>query len=195
MKMKRPLQTLLLSLGIAAAAQAASLTLSPASGALSGAAGSTVGWGFTLSNPTDFAVVTSSNFCLGSSGITTLCIAPNTGTYSDEIANNFTIAGPSPESPVVTQAFNSAASMGVGSFTINAGAVIGTVVNGQIVLTYDLYSVDPLSPIFDPIADLISTGSFLSDPATVTVTGAPEPSSWLLVAAGGVLILCRRRSK
>ncbi len=193
--MKRLLQTLLLSLGIAAAAQAASLTLTPASGSLSGAAGSTVGWGFTLSNPSDFAVVTSSNFCLGSSGVTTLCIAPTTGIYSDDIANNFTIVGQSPESPVLSQAFNQASGIGVGSFTIKAGAVVGSVDNGQIVLTYDLYSVDPLSPVFDPIADLISTGSFLSDPATVTVTGAPEPSAWLLVAAGGSLLFYVRRSK
>ncbi len=42
--------------------------------------------------------------------------------------------------------------MGVGNFTINAGAATGSADNGQIVLTYDLYSVDPLSPVFDPIA-------------------------------------------
>jgi len=190
------MKPLLLSLAFAAASQAATLTLSPASGSLSGTAGSTVGWGFTLSNSTDFAVITSSNFCLGGSGVTTACIAPASGTYSDDIANNFTIAGPSPESPVVTQAFNQASGIGIGSLTINAVAAVGAVDNGQIVLTYDLYSVDPLSTVFDPIADLVSTGMFLTDPASVTVTsGAPEPAAWLLVVAGGSLLFYVRRPK
>jgi hypothetical protein len=33
------------------------------------------------------------------------------------------------------------------------------VIAGEIVMTYDLFSVDPNSPSFNPILDTISTGS------------------------------------
>jgi len=170
-----------LSFGAVAPA-AAVLNLDPLSGAISGPAGSSVGWGFTLTNPTDFAVVTSSNFCLGTSGITSLCISPVLGTYSDQIATNYTIAGQNPENPVVTGQ--------LGTFLIDAGAPVGSADVGQLVLTYDLYSVDPLAGNFDPTTDLISAGNFLSDSASVSVISgasvAPEPSSLPLIALAGI---------
>jgi hypothetical protein len=161
------------------------LTLNPATGVISGSAGSTIGWGFALSNPADFAVISSSNFCLGTTGVSSLCIAPTIGTYTDFIAGNFTIAGLVPESPVVTEAFDSATSSGLGSFSISATAVDGATDTGQIVATYDLYSVDPNASNFNPIADLISAGNFLTAPAEVTVTSMPEPSYlWLILGLG-----------
>ncbi len=179
---------------------AVTLTLNPLGGAISGPAGSTVGWGFTLSNPSDFAVITSSNFCLGSSGISNQCAASTLGAYTDYIASNFTIAGPQPESSVVTEAFSAAGMKGVGSFAISANAPANTMSIGQLVATYDLYSLDPLAPNFDPIADLISNGNFLAASASITVnpstTLTPEPSCAALFVLGGLLIvspglLCR----
>jgi hypothetical protein len=189
--------------GLVTAANAtAILTLSPTSGALSGQAGSTVGWGFTLSNSSDYAVVSSSNFCLGSSGATSLCVASTIGIYTDEIASSFIVVGPTPESPVVTQAFSASLATGVGSFSITPGEPVGATNVGQLVLTYDLYSVDPNSGTFDPIADLVSAGNFLMAPASVSVasipvTTMPEPASGWLVAmvGGGFLLLFRKRMK
>ena len=52
----------LLALGLpAVAGSLPTLTLSPVGGALTGNPGDTVGWGFTLYDNTDFAVVTSSD--------------------------------------------------------------------------------------------------------------------------------------
>ncbi len=156
-----------------------------------------MGWGFTLSSTAEFAVVSSSNFCLGNSGVSSLCIAPTIGAYTDYVATNYTIAGPTPESPSITEAFNSVTGTGLGSFEINAGSVIGADNNGQIVLTYDLYSVDPNGPNFNPVADLLSAGNFLTAPASVTVTapviqGIPEPGYLWIVGAVGLWSFRRR---
>jgi len=169
------------------------LMLTPPSGALSGIPGSTIGWGFSLANPSNFAVVTSSNFCLDSSGVTSACVAPTLGTYTDFIATNFTIVGPPPESPFVTQVFSQSPASGLGSLAINASAPSGATDAGQIVVTYDLYSVDPLSANFDPSADLLSTGNFVVSSASVSANSTPEPSSLALLALG-CLLLARRVS-
>ncbi len=160
------------------------LTLDPLNGAISGAAGTTVGWGFTLTNlGTDFAVVTGSDFCVGA--ITSPC-SNSLGTYTDFAGPQFIVVGPSPESTSVTQAFDNSLQTGIGSFLINSGAT-GSVL-GEIVLTYDLYNVDPNSASFDPTADTVSVGNYLMDPASVTVgtqtQSVPEPGSLLLLASG-----------
>jgi len=199
MKTKTVLMAMMGCLSLATAVHGAvTLTLNPGSGAVSGLAGSTVGWGFTLDSAADFAVISSSNFCLGNSGVSSLCKAPTIGTYSDFIATNYTIAGPAPESPSVTEAFDAVSGMGVGSFKISATAALGAVNTGQIVATYDLYSVDPNAANFNPGADLISAGNFLTAPASVTVEGqmrsVPEPSySWVIAGLAVVLFGWRKR--
>jgi hypothetical protein len=171
------------------------LTLTPPSGTVSGMPGNTIGWGFSLSNPSNFAVVTSSSFCLDSSGVTSACVAPTLGTYTDFIATNFIIVGPSPESPVVTQVFNQSAARGLGSFAINASAVSGATDSGQIVVTYDLYRIDPLAANFDPGADLLSTGNFVVSSASVSANSTPEPSSLAMLVIGCLLLRRRKREK
>src|SRR5262245_2009420 len=106
---------LLTALFCTGAAAAPILQLIPASGDIGGAAGAVVGWGFTLTNTTDFVVVTSSDFVPSST----------LGTYTDFIGPNFIIVGPAPESPVVSQAFNPVALTGIGSFAISAAALPG----------------------------------------------------------------------
>ncbi len=130
--------------------------------------------------------------------MSSLCTAPTIGSYSDFIATNYTIAGPAPESPAVTEAFDVVSGMGVGSFKISAMAVVGAVNTGQIVATYDLYSADPNAANFNPGADLISAGNFLTAPASVTVeagiTTVPEPSySWVMAGLMVGWLAWRRR--
>ena len=173
---------LLLAVGVHANATGISLTLNPLGGAISGAAGSTVGWGFTLINlGVDFAVVTGSDFCVGV--ITSPC-ANSLGTYTDFAGPQFLVVGPSPESTSITQAFNNGLMTGMGSFLINP-ATTGSV-SGDIVLTYDLYNVDPNSLNFNPLADTVSLGNSLTSAASVTVATAstPEPGSLLLLVIG-----------
>ena len=167
------------------------LTLDPPGGALSGAPGSTVGWGFTLTNlGTDFAVITGTDFCVGA--ISSPC-SNSLGTYTDFAGAQFLVTGPALESNSVTQAFDNLAATGIGSFLINMGAS-GTV-DGSIVLTYDLYDVDPNAPNFDPTTDTVSLGNELTAGASVTAEtqSVPEPGSLLLAICGlaGCLLLKR----
>jgi hypothetical protein len=165
--------------GLARADGVPTLVLDPLGGAISGAAGATIGWGFTLTNPgVDFLVVTSSDFCVGV--ITSPC-SNSLGSYTDFAGPQFIVAGPSPENPSVTQAFDNTLLTGMGSFLINPGAT-GSV-TGEIVLTYDLYSVDPNSPSFDPTVDTVALGDSLLAGASVTVGAVttPEPPAGLLL--------------
>ena len=168
------------------------LTLSPVGGALVGPAGSTVGWGFTLTNPgADFLLVTGSDFCVGV--VSSPCSNP-LGTYTDFIGTQFFALGPSPESSTLTQNFDNTLQLGLGSFLINPGAT-GSV-TGFIALTYDLYSVDPNSPSFDPDLDAVSFGNLLTTGASVTVgtvAPVPEPASGLLLAVGLAAALVLKR--
>jgi len=169
------------------------LTLDPLNGAIAGSANSTVGWGFMITNlGSNWAVVTSTDFCMGV--ITSPC-SNSFGTYTDFAGPQFILVSPSPENSTFTQAFDNATQQGIGSFFINPSSV-GTVF-GQIVLTYDLFSLDPLSENFDPIADTESVGNYLMKDASVTVgtvTATPEPASLLLLAFGIALVLTARRS-
>ena len=114
---------------------------------------------------------------------------PALGTFTDYIAQfNFIVAGPAPESPVVSQAFDRTLQTGVGSFAIAPGAPYGTF-SGQILLTYDLYSRSPNDPLFDAGADFLPpgpNGNTLT--ANAAVSSIPEPSTILLVAAGAAAL-------
>jgi hypothetical protein len=162
-----------------------SLTLIPPDGAISGPAGTTVGWGFTFTNDTNFAVITGTQFC-GAGSVPPICLplSPNLGTYTDIAGSQFLVIGPSPESPSITQSFNNALNTGLGSFALNSTAS-GTV-SGVIEVSYDLFSVSPNSPNFS-FEDVIANGLFLTSPASVTVgsvAAVPEPGTLLLLASG-----------
>src|ERR1700730_4102365 len=148
-----------------ARADSISLTLDPTNGALTGPAGSTVGWGFTFTNlGSDFAVITSTDFCVGV--ITSPC-GTSFGTYTDLAGPQFVPVGPPPESSSFAEVFNNSLGTGLGSFLIDPAAT-GTVI-GQILLSFDLFNVDPNSLGFDPLVDTISFGNLLTASASVTV--------------------------
>src|SRR5439155_1121658 len=88
------------------------LTLNPANGVISGLPGTTVGWGFTFTNDTNYAVITGSQFCAStSSPLPDICfpLAPNLGTYADFAGAQFLVAGSSPENSVISQTFDNTA--------------------------------------------------------------------------------------
>jgi hypothetical protein len=174
--------SLLVAFASRAKADDVTLTLDPLGGAISGAAGTTVGWGFTLDSPTDYAFVDYTDFCVGAPS--SPC-SNSLGMYTDFAGPNFVDAGPAPyESPSVSESFDNSSSSGIGSFAINPGAT-GSV-DGEIVLVYDLYSLDYTNPNFDPVADLISSGNILTATASVTVgsSSVPEPGALSLLAIG-----------
>ena len=200
----RKQQRLLLLAGLLTpllAQAAAVLTLLPATGSIQAMRGSVVGWGFTISNPdANFLAVTSAAFCKTTvvAGFTVCDQFPDPalGTFTDYIAHfNFIVAGPAPESPIVSQMFSPTLQTGVGSFDIAPVAPFGTF-SGQILLTYDLYSRSPNDPLFDPIADFIQpgpNGNTLT--ANAAVSAIPEPGTLLLVACGAAALVLRRRTE
>lgn len=164
---------------VCAQVPAASLILNPVGGALFGTPGATVGWGFTLTNDTDYLVVSSAEFTAPTS----------VGTFVDWIGPQFIMLGPS---GTVFQTFDGTSQTGLGRFTIAPGAIGGQVATGRITLTYDLYSVNPNDLNFDAGRDQISVGNILTADASVSVV--PEPGSLLLMASAmPALIALRRR--
>jgi hypothetical protein len=157
------------------------LTLTPAGGAISGAPGATIGWGFSLFNPdNNYAVITSADFCVGapSSPCTTAL-----GVFQDFIAQyNFTYVGPGETLSAVFDPINYT---GIGSYTLNANAS-GSLA-GQIIITYDLYADGPGD-------NLLVTDQRLSANASVTSTAVPEPVSFALLGLGLLSIGWVKRS-
>lgn len=150
--------------GFAAAANATTVfTLDPVGGAISGAPGDVVGWGFTFYNDADYAVITDSEFLTGSS----------LGTYTGFIQLPFFVVGPAPETTSWTQSFDANAQTGAGQFAIDPLAVVGAIANGVIQVTYDLYSASPNDPSFDPGVDLVNSGNTIAAAASVSVTAPP----------------------
>jgi len=162
------------------------LTLAPGSGSLSGLPGTTVGWGLTLANPTDFLVVTGASFTP----------APLTffGSFEDYISTGpLIVVGPDPESPVLSQDFDVAARTGVGAFHI-APTAAGSI-SGAIVINYALFSRSPNDPDFNPDTDLLVADAALRAPATVSIV--PEPATAVLWGLGalGLGLISRKRGK
>lgn len=177
----------LLALYFNNAAQAAvSFELDPSDGAITGAPGTTVGWGFTLTNTENFLVVTSSAF------------EPSAplGTFTDFISapDNFFVIGPAPAaSNSWSQVFNATTKTGLGSFTFSPTTLPDTVAYGDIVISYDLFSRSPLDPNFNPDTDTLSNGNELT--AFASVSTVPSPGAfWLFgsVLIGGLATLRTR---
>ena len=158
-------------------------TADPINGVITGAPGQIIGWGFTITNDTNFVVPTSSEFDPGN---------PLVGTYMDFIPFQFFVIGPAPESSTATAAFDANTQSGLGSFAILPGAPLG-LLSGTLTLTYDVFSVSPNDPNFDPDADLIAVNQILSVPAGVDVEVTPEPASFFMLGAGGLILLARKR--
>src|SRR5437763_151146 len=79
---------------------APTFTLNPVGGAIAGAPGAVVGWGFTITNNMDYLVATAVDFVITPP-------APPIGVFTNYLTDfNFIVVGPSPESTSVSQSFD-----------------------------------------------------------------------------------------
>ena len=143
---------------------------------LSAMPGASIQWTVDVSNDANYLVPTSFNYATFSP----------VGTFTDIFAFTFLVIGPNGVAPLI------------GPYDVDITATPGFVSTGQLVLTYDLYGVDPNDPSFNPDTDTISNGNMLALDASVTVqdTGEiPEPATVGLMALGvlGLGFLHRRR--
>jgi len=157
---------------------AASLTLIPSGGAISGTPGSTIGWGYSLDNDTPAYLVITSVLESG--------FDPLLGTFQDFVVNvNITIVGPN---SIQTQNFDQGLQQGFGQFVINPGALIGAATGSTFLVNYDLLINDPNGPLGSNPGD--QYGLEFTFDGTVTVnadSGVPEPSAIILTSLG---LLC-----
>jgi hypothetical protein len=155
---------------------------------ISGLPGATAGWGFTLENSTDYAVVTQA-----------ILSDLSRVDFTDFISPQFVVIGPDGlyAQSFWAQPFDLDAQTGIGAAAIHSGLLPGVAVPETITLFYDLYGRSPLDPDFTP-DDAISFGNQLQVEAGIEVA-APSPEPGTLFAAGGALLLlgirwssCRR---
>ncbi len=200
--MKTILLGVLLVLSLASVCTAtATLTLNPVNGAIVGAPGQSVGWGFTISDNVNWLVVVQTGFCssFNTDGSQFLpCNNPVPGgTYLDFSQFNFVDSPPNGPDTPSEQNFsynppcNVGPCTGTGAFTINGNTPIGTLLSGVIVVDYELFNGDPTNGGTE-----IGGEFFIEKNASVFV--APEPATWLLLGstlAGLGLARFRRRKK
>jgi hypothetical protein len=164
---------------------AASLSLIPSGGELSGALGSTVGWGFSIDNDTLLYLVVTSATPMG--------FDPLTGSYQDFISSvNFTVASPN---SVLTQPYGHLAQTGFGEFAILSTATSGEVTGATFFVSYDLLVNDPNGPIGGDPGDRFGLvfPSFDGSIRVPSGSGVPEPSTGLLSGLAWAALWCVRR--
>ncbi len=167
---------LLCTLTAASLAAAPVLTLNPAGGAISGPAGSTRGWDFSLSSDSNRWLTVIGSLLLTESDSTV-------GYYVDYIG---ALGGPvnfvlPPNDPAWQLSFDEATGEGVGSFLFDPSAPVGAVNSGILRIIVEAYAVDPA---VCGGACLDETLTFdVSYSATVTADpgpDVPEPATLLL---------------
>lgn len=191
--MKKTTFAFLIITAFAARVQSApvpSITLLPSSSTAN--PGSVVGWGFVLtySAPSDWVVLTGSQFT-GS---------PLFGTYADYLSLPNTplyVAGPAPESSTVQQQWNpfSNPPLGVGEFDLNSSAIAAASITGNIVVHYSVFSQDPNAPNFNPDTSTVVADATLSEPVQVNVVPEPAPLIMMSPALLSLLLASWRRGK
>jgi hypothetical protein len=166
-------------LALPLAAETVSFSLLPADGNVSGPAGSTVGWGYQLTNnsatewfvPTDLD--TDSSFSYGTPTLL------------------FDFPDLAPDSTAM-ETFDPVNGIGLYQFTWDSSAPGGSVNSGNFVLSGEWWDGDPLNG-GNFIADAIDTSAAYTARVNTGSSSAPEPSSLAMaMSCLGVLIVVWR---
>lgn len=156
-------------------------SLLPEDGSVSGAAGSTIGWGYTIANPsaTDWL------------WLTTLSADPFLHATADASVFLFPILAPGSS---VTVPYSVDAFEGLFQMTWDADAPVGFTNSGRIVLGGEFWSGDPLAG-----GSFVDFADDQSAAYTATVTGnvssVPEPGTLLLTSIGALGLLGVRKTR
>jgi len=182
--MKRACDTLLLMFSLASLSQADILTLIPSSGSVTGAPGSTVGWGYFIADPTsDWLVPT---------GL--VLTNPSSGTVTDIF--DFPVVAPN---SAVSLAYSFVSPGGPGN---SSGLIeyavpldVNSVQSGTIVLQYQLYDSDPdTNPNANPVGAPAASGIVGFEFTPTGTTAVPEPATWALLLSAIAVLAIRCRS-
>ena len=140
------------------------ITLNPVSGSISGFAGRTIGWGFTLTNDSDkYLVVSSADFQPSQNSV---------GTFTDFLGPQGRTLAPGES---LTQAFDTNLQQGIGSLALNPNIAAESNVTGRILLTYDLYTAGGDQVGFSEL--LAADASVTGNPPTVPSIDTPIVNS------------------
>ena len=153
----------------------------PPDGVLSGLAGSTVGWGFTVqSDPLAWTSITGV-LLLGESN-------PRLGVFIDLITpQGGPVSGVLPAgAPDWVQAFNALNFLGLGSYSIDPLATAGDQDEGTFLVLYETFSDNPAT-CGGCFVD--SGAAFL--PFAVNVVDAPEPATGALLGLALMVVALR----
>lgn len=175
----------LLAFGVTALADDVTLTLVPAAD-LSGPPGSTVGWGYTITNNT-------SNWLEA--------LSLDAGSFTNGTPNLiFDFPTVAPDSSVtedfsaVTTVSCSSPPCGLYEFTWDNDAPAGTVNSGTFTLSSEYFSGDPANPASTDLGPAPDASADYAVTASSSVSSVPEPSPWLLLLTGiPAIYIVRRR--
>src|ERR1700683_3486496 len=168
------------------------IALSPPDGVISGAPGSTVGWGFSLPNGADSCSIDS---------VTTENESSPLGGISGGFTSYMDLLGGlsngvTPPDKTWALAFSPGSpGTGLGQYAIDPGTPSGASDSGDFVIYYDEFSADPNtcgSCYLDTLQLFDANGDPPAFTIDVSTSQVPEPAPTEVVIVGCVLLLMRR---
>lgn len=173
----------ILAFSVATFGDDVTLTLLPAAD-LSGPAGSTVGWGYTITNNTsnwlETLSVDAGSFTNGTPNL--VFDFPNVGPDSS-VTEDFSLA---------TTVSCSSPPCGLYEFTWDSSAPVGTVNSGTFILSSEYFGGDPSNPSSTDLGPAPDASADYSVAAS-TVSTVPEPSTVFLGLTGLFTLFLARR--
>jgi PEP-CTERM motif-containing protein len=169
----------LLTMGVAAYADTITLTTLPANGAVSGTPGTTVGWGYTLTNNSV------ANFFISESVDSSLVLSAN-GTADASVFDLPTLA----PLQTVSLAYDPLNLLGLFQFTWNTNVPVGTTETGNF-MVFGQFCSDPAK--LSTCGNVVTGSASFTATVTSPIAAVPEPSTILFLAAGIAGLGLRRR--